>query len=67
MVVPAPSARTWSDMQKKAIPEALVGETLGRITASQDRNPLAGVDFAVEAVTKKSRSSLISSANWIVL
>lgn len=37
---------------KKAIPEALVGETLGRITVSQDMNHLKRVDFAVEAVTE---------------
>ena len=38
--------------KKGAIPEALVVETLGRITATQDMNDLAGVDFAVEAVTE---------------
>ena len=38
--------------KKGAIPEALVAETLGRITAVQDMNALAGVDFAVEAVAE---------------
>ncbi len=38
--------------KKGAIPEALVIETLGRITTTQDMNGLAGVDFAVEAVTE---------------
>ena len=38
--------------KKGAIPEALVLETLGRITATQDMNGLADVDFAVEAVTE---------------
>jgi len=38
--------------KKGAIPEALVGETLGRIKAVQDMADLADVDFAVEAVTE---------------
>lgn len=38
--------------KKGAIPEALVSETLGRITITQDMNGLADVDFAVEAVTE---------------
>ena len=38
--------------KKGAIPEALVGETLGRIKTTQDMADLAGVDFAVEAVTE---------------
>jgi 3-hydroxybutyryl-CoA dehydrogenase len=38
--------------KKGTIPEALVVETLGRISAVQDMNDLAGVDFAIEAVTE---------------
>jgi 3-hydroxybutyryl-CoA dehydrogenase len=38
--------------RKGAIPEALVGETLGRIRTAQDMASLADVDFAVEAVTE---------------
>lgn len=38
--------------KKGAIAESLVGETLGRITTTQDMNGLADVDFAVEAVTE---------------
>jgi 3-hydroxybutyryl-CoA dehydrogenase len=38
--------------KKGAIPETLVGETLGRITTAQDMASLADVDFAVEAVTE---------------
>jgi len=38
--------------KKGAIPEPLVGETLGRITVTQEMNGLANVDFAVEAVTE---------------
>ena len=38
--------------KKGAIPAGLVGETLGRITTTQDMNGLAHVDFAVEAVTE---------------
>ncbi len=38
--------------KKGAVPESLVGETLGRITVTQDMNDLANVDFAVEAVTE---------------
>ena len=38
--------------KKGALPESLVGETLGRITVTQDMNGLANVDFAVEAVTE---------------
>ena len=37
---------------KGAIPESLVGETVGRIRATQTMEDLAGVDFAVEAVTE---------------
>ncbi|MEI7815753.1 MAG: 3-hydroxybutyryl-CoA dehydrogenase [Desulfuromonadales bacterium] len=39
-------------VKKGAIPEALVAETLGRITTTRDMNCLADVDFAVEAVTE---------------
>ncbi|MDD2852365.1 MAG: 3-hydroxybutyryl-CoA dehydrogenase [Desulfuromonadaceae bacterium] len=38
--------------KKGAIPEALVVETVGRITITQSMSDLAGVDFAVEAVTE---------------
>jgi 3-hydroxybutyryl-CoA dehydrogenase len=38
--------------KKGALPESLVGETLGRIIVTQDMNDLANVDFAVEAVTE---------------
>jgi 3-hydroxybutyryl-CoA dehydrogenase len=38
--------------KKGAIPEALVGETLGRIKTTQEMADLAGVDFVVEAVTE---------------
>jgi 3-hydroxybutyryl-CoA dehydrogenase len=38
--------------KKGAIAETLVGETLSRISTSQDMNSLADVDFAVEAVTE---------------
>jgi 3-hydroxybutyryl-CoA dehydrogenase len=38
--------------KKGAIPGELVGETLGRITTTQDMIGLASVDFAVEAVTE---------------
>ena len=38
--------------KKGAIPEALVGESLGRIKAVHDMADLADVDFAVEAVTE---------------
>jgi len=38
--------------KKGSMPESLVGETLGRITVTQDMNDLANVDFAVEAVTE---------------
>ena len=38
--------------KKGAVPESLVGETLGRITVTQDMKGLADVDFAVEAVTE---------------
>ena len=38
--------------KKGVIPEALVGETLGRIKTTQDMFDLTGVDFAVEAVTE---------------
>ncbi|BCS52777.1 3-hydroxybutyryl-CoA dehydrogenase [Geobacter sp. SVR] len=38
--------------KKGAIPEGLVGETISRITATREMKDLAGVDFAVEAVTE---------------
>ena len=38
--------------KKGAIPESLIGETLGRIRATQTMEDLADVDFAVEAVTE---------------
>ena len=38
--------------KKGAIPETLINETLERITATQTMADLAGVDFAVEAVTE---------------
>ncbi len=38
--------------KKGAIPETLIGETLGRIKTTQNMADLAGVDFAVEAVTE---------------
>jgi 3-hydroxybutyryl-CoA dehydrogenase len=38
--------------KKGALPESLVGETLGRISVTQDMDGLANVDFAVEAVTE---------------
>ncbi|MDA8413433.1 MAG: 3-hydroxybutyryl-CoA dehydrogenase [Desulfobacteraceae bacterium] len=38
--------------KKGAIPEALVGETLGRIKTVHDMADLADIDFAVEAVTE---------------
>ncbi|WP_298273219.1 3-hydroxybutyryl-CoA dehydrogenase [Geobacter sp.] len=38
--------------KKGAIPEALVGETVGRIRTTQALADLAAVDFAVEAVTE---------------
>lgn len=38
--------------KKGALPESLVGETLGRISVTQDMNGLANVDFTVEAVTE---------------
>ena len=38
--------------KKGAIPEALVGVTMGRIKTTQEMADLAGVDFAVEAVTE---------------
>jgi len=38
--------------KKGAIPAGLVGETLERITTTQDMSGLAAVDFAVEAVTE---------------
>ena len=38
--------------KKGAIPEALVGETLSRITTAMDMNSLADVDLAIEAVTE---------------
>ena len=39
-------------VKKGTIPESLVGETLGRIKTTRDMADLAGVDFAVEAVTE---------------
>jgi len=44
--------------KKGAISEALVGETLGRITTSQDMNALADVDIAIEAVTENEKLKL---------
>ena len=44
--------------KKGAIPETLVSETLGRITTTQNMNDLAGVDFAVEAVTENEQLKL---------
>ena len=44
--------------KKGVIPEELVVETLGRITATQDMNGLANVDFAVEAVTENESLKL---------
>ncbi|MBK5273967.1 MAG: 3-hydroxybutyryl-CoA dehydrogenase [Desulfuromonadales bacterium] len=38
--------------KKEAIPESLVGETLGRISSTRNMEDLAAVDFAVEAVTE---------------
>ena len=38
--------------KKGAIPESLVGETLARIQTTREMADLAGVDFAVEAVTE---------------
>lgn len=38
--------------KKGAIPESLIGETLGRITTTHIMADLAGVDVAVEAVTE---------------
>jgi 3-hydroxybutyryl-CoA dehydrogenase len=38
--------------KKGAIPESLIDETVGRITTTQEMSALAGVDFAVEAVTE---------------
>lgn len=38
--------------KKGAVPETLVAETMGRITATQDMADLAQSDFAVEAVTE---------------
>jgi 3-hydroxybutyryl-CoA dehydrogenase len=38
--------------KKGVIPETLVVETIGRISTTQDMSDLAGVDFAVEAVTE---------------
>jgi 3-hydroxybutyryl-CoA dehydrogenase len=38
--------------KKGTIPETLVGEALGRIKTTRDMTDLAGVDFAVEAVTE---------------
>ena len=44
--------------KKGAIPDALVAETLGRITTTQSMNDLADVDFAVEAVTENEQLKL---------
>src|SRR5512137_2351576 len=38
--------------KKGAIAESLVGETVGRITATKNMADLAGCDFCVEAVTE---------------
>jgi 3-hydroxybutyryl-CoA dehydrogenase len=38
--------------KKAAIPEALIAETMGRISATMQMEELADVDFAVEAVTE---------------
>ncbi|MDD2540684.1 MAG: 3-hydroxybutyryl-CoA dehydrogenase [Desulfuromonadaceae bacterium] len=38
--------------KKGAIPESLVRETLGRITATRDMSDVADMDFAIEAVTE---------------
>jgi len=38
--------------KKGVIPEALVGETVGRIMTTKNMTDLAGVEFAVEAVTE---------------
>jgi len=38
--------------KKGAIPESLIGQTLGRIRTTQNMIDLAAVDFAVEAVTE---------------
>lgn len=38
--------------KKGAVPETLVAETMGRLTATQDMADLAQSDFAVEAVTE---------------
>jgi 3-hydroxybutyryl-CoA dehydrogenase len=38
--------------KKGAIPESLIAETMGRITATSNMEDLAPVDFAVEAVTE---------------
>ncbi len=38
--------------KKGAIPEALIAQTLGRITTTQAMSDLAGVDIAIEAVTE---------------
>lgn len=44
--------------KKGAIPEALVAETLGRITTTQEMSNLSDVDFAVEAVTENEHLKL---------
>ena len=44
--------------KKGVITGTVVGETLARITASQDMNGLASVDFAVEAVTENETLKL---------
>jgi 3-hydroxybutyryl-CoA dehydrogenase len=44
--------------KKGAIAESLVGETLGRITVTQEMSGLADVDFAVEAVTENETLKL---------
>jgi len=44
--------------KKGAIPDALVAETLGRITTTQNMHDLADVDFAVEAVTENEQLKL---------
>jgi 3-hydroxybutyryl-CoA dehydrogenase len=44
--------------KKGAIAESLVGETIGRIRTTQEMADLAGVDFAVEAVTENESLKL---------
>ncbi len=44
--------------KKGTIPQALVGETIERITATREMADLAAVDFAVEAVTEHEPTKL---------